>query len=312
MTADLTNPIFTDETKAREHLEALRWPEGPSCPHCGEAENVVRMEGKAHRAGLLQCRSCRKQFSVTVGTLFERSHIPLHKWLLAFHLMASSKKGMSAHQLHRMLGITYKSAWFMAHRIREAMTEPNRPKLGGGGKVVEADETFFGRRPKTAKNRRGGAAHLNTIMALVERDGGVRAFHAPRVSSRNVKLMLDANADKASHLMTDESHFYTKVGREFATHHTTNHRRKQYSRKVSDPAFPELSRAHSNTVEGFFSILKRGLIGTYHHVGVQHLQRYVSEFDFRYNERHVTDGERAASMLLGITGKRLTYRRLNV
>lgn len=183
MTADLTNPIFTDESKAREHLEALRWPDGPFCPHCGEAENVVRLEGQAHRPGLLQCRSCRKQFSVTVGTLFERSHIPLNKWLLAFHLMASSKKGMSAHQLHRMLGVTYKTAWFMAHRIREAMRTSGRPKVGGGGKVIEADETFWGKKPG-AKKGRGGYQHKNTVVALVERNGDVRAFHVPDCTAK--------------------------------------------------------------------------------------------------------------------------------
>lgn len=317
----LTNPIFTDADKAREHLEALRWPDGPYCPHCGDTENVVRMEGAAHRKGLHNCRSCRKQFSVTVGTLFERSHIPLNKWLLAFHLMAASKKGMSAHQMHRQLDITYKTAWFMCHRIREAMKQENRPKLGGAGKVVEVDETFFGKRPQTATKR--GTFSKNAIVALVERDGESRAFHVARVSGRTAKAVLNANADKASHLMTDESGIYKQSGAEFATHYTTNHSRKQYSKPINNSQFPELRRAHSNTVEGFFSILKRGLIGTYHHVGAQHLGRYVNEFDFRYNHRRMRDEEtgkwvmmpdamRAAIALQGITGKRLTYRRLEV
>ncbi len=300
MAADLTNPIFTDESAARAHLEALRWPDGPSCPHCGEAEQVTRMDGEAHRPGLLQCRSCRKQFSVTVGTLFERSHIPLHKWLLAFHLMASSKKGMSAHQMHRMLGITYKSAWFMAHRIREAMKTPARPKVGGKGKVIEADETFWGLRAGATKQK-AGYQHKNTVVALVERGGQVRAFHVANATAASVRSVLDEHAEKDSHLMTDDARHYGKVGREFAQHSSVNHTAGEYVRGV----------AHTNTVEGFFSILKRGLVGTYHHVGAQHLQRYVSEFDFRYNQRHVTDSERATAMLLGITGKRLTYRRLD-
>lgn len=299
MTADLTNPIFSDETKAREHLEALRWPSGPFCPHCGEAENVTRLEGASHRPGLHQCNSCRQHFSVTVGTLFERSHIPLHKWMLAFHLMAASKKGMSAHQLHRMLGITYKSAWFMAHRIREAMKRPERPKVGGKGKIVEADETFWGTKPN-AKIGRGGYQHKNTIVALVERSGDVRAFHVPDCTVKSVKKVLDENAERDSHLMTDDARHYRKMGREFAKHSSVNHTAKEYVR----------GDAHTNTIEGFFSILKRGLVGTYHQVGCQHLQRYVTEFDFRYNHRLMSDVERATAMLQGIDNKRLTYRRI--
>jgi transposase-like protein len=309
-TPALTNPLFTDEAKAREHLESLRWPDGPYCPHCGEAENVTRLNGEAARPGVVQCNSCRQQFSVTVGTLFERSHIPLNKWLLAFHLMASSKKGISAHQLHRSLDITYKTAWFMAHRIREAMTTPDRPKIGGNGKVIEADETFWGMKPGATKQR-GGYQHKNVIVALVERDGQVRAFHAPNATAQSVRKVLAENAEKASHLMTDDARHYGKVGREFAQHSSVNHTSKEYVR----------GEAHTNTIESYFSTLKRGLIGTYHHVGSQHLQRYVCEFDFRYNhrktldddglERKLTDAERATAMLLGITGKRLTYRRIN-
>ena len=211
----LTNPIFTDADAARAHLESLRWPDGAFCPHCGDTENVVRMEGEAHRKGLHNCRSCRKQFSVTVGTLFERSHIPLNKWMLAFHLMAASKKGMSAHQMHRQLDITYKTAWFMCHRIREAMTETNRPKLGGAGKFVEADETFFGRKPGEFK-RRAGFAHKNAIVALVERDGGVRALHVPNMTKASIQTVVNASASKASHLMTDEAMHYRKLGKEFS------------------------------------------------------------------------------------------------
>lgn len=313
-TPDLTKPIFTDETKAREHLEALRWPDGPFCPQCGDAENVTRMEGEAHRPGLIQCNSCRAQFSVTVGTLFERSHLPLHKWLLAFHLMAASKKGISAHQLHRMLDITYKTAWFMAHRIREAMKPAHTSKSGGAGKVIEADETFWGQKPVASGKRkpRGGYQHKNAIVALVERGGDVRTFHVANATAGAVRRVLDEQADKASRLMTDEAKHYRKVGREFASHEAVNHTRKEYAR----------GDVHTNTIESCFSILKRGLIGTFHHVGVQHLQRYCNEFDFRYNHRKVwdevaekfrpmTDVERAIAMLYGIDGKRLTYRRLD-
>lgn len=312
--ADLNAPIFTNEAKARAHLEALRWPDGPFCPHCGEAESVTRLNGKSHRPGLHQCNSCREHFSVTVGTLFERSHIPLHKWLLAFHLIAASKKGISSHQLHRMLGITYKSAWFMSHRIREAMKPtPTTTKIGGKGKTLEADETFWGRKPTAPGTRkpRGGYQHKNAIVSLVERGGSVRTFHVPSATAGAVRRVLDEQADKDSHLMTDDAKHYRKVGREFACHSAVNHTRKEYVR----------DEAHTNTVEGYFSILKRGLVGTFHHVGVQHLQRYCTEFDFRYNHRFVldeegkprpmTDAERATAMLHGIAGKRLTYRRVN-
>ena len=308
--ADLLNPIFTDVDKAREHLEALRWPDGPYCPHCGEAENVTRMEGESHRPGLHQCNACRQAFTVTVGTLFERSHIPLNKWMLAFHLVAASKKAMSAHQMHRQLDVTYKTAWFMMHRIREAMAEPVRPKIGGSGKIIEADETFWGKKPGTKKGR-GGYQHKNAAMALVERGGEVRAFHIPSATAKSVRKVLDEHAEKSSHLMTDEARHYGKIGREFDEHSAVHHSRKEYVR----------GEAHTNTIEGFFSIFKRGLIGTYHQVSTQHLHRYVAEFEFRYNHRQtadadgvtfpVSDAERAMAMLNGITGKRLTYRRLD-
>ncbi len=311
--ADLNAPIFTNEAKARAHLEALRWPDGAFCPHCGDVENVTPLNGDAHRPGLYQCNSCREQFSVTVGTLFERSHLPLQKWLLAFHLMAASKKGVSAHQLHRMLGITYKTAWFMGHRIREAMKASPVGRIGGNGKTLEADETFWGQKPhkKGQRKARGGYQHKNVIISLVERGGDVRSFHVPNATAGAVLRVLDERADKQSHLMTDDAKHYRKVGREFARHSALNHTRGEYVRGT----------AHTNTVEGYFSILKRGLVGTFHHVGVQHLHRYVSEFDFRYNHRTVkdengdsrpmTDAERATSMLRGIERKRLTYRRIN-
>jgi transposase-like protein len=223
---DLTAPFFQDPDKAREHLEAIRWADGAYCPHCGEAENVKRMEGKSHAPGLHYCRSCRKKFSVTVGTLFERSHIPLHKWLLAVHLMASSKKGISAHQLHRMLGITYKSAWFMAHRIRESMREINPDPVGGDNKVVEADETFIGGK---AKNRAyAPPPKKEAVFALVEREGKVRSFHVPAVTAKNLRDILVTHADRDSYLMTDEAGTYVAVGREYAGHGTANHSIDEY------------------------------------------------------------------------------------
>jgi transposase-like protein len=297
--ADLTNPIFTDESRARAHLESLRWASGPYCPRCGEKEKVTRLEGQAHRPGLMHCNVCRRSFSVTVGTLFERSHIPLRKWLLAFHLMASSKKGMSAHQMHRMLGITYKTAWFMCHRIREALVPTPSTPLGGPDKQVEADETYWGQKPGR-KKARAGYGHKNVVLALVERGGDCRMFHIPDGKTKTLRKAVLEHVSKDSHLMTDEAKQYTKVGREFAGHSSVDHSHYEYARGA----------AHVNTAEGVFSLLKRGLIGTYHHVGVQHLQRYLSEFDFRWNRRRdANDSERAEVALLGITGKRLTYRR---
>jgi transposase-like protein len=296
---NLTDPIFHDEDKAREHLEHLRWPDGPWCPHCGSTD-VKRLEGKSYTAGALYCRDCRKKFTVAVGTLFERSHIPLHKWVLAFHLMAASKKGMSAHQLHRMLDVTYKTAWFMAHRIREAMRElAGAGPLGGPNSVVEVDETFVGGK---AKNRKSGAPvrPKEAVMALVERSGRVRSFHVASVNAATLRPILTAQLDRKSYLMTDEAAYYTSMGREFGGHGTVNHSIEEYVRG---------GFWHTNTVESYFAILKRGIFGVYHHVSPKHLKRYVGEFDFRYNARHVSDAARANAALRGVEGKRLTYRR---
>ncbi len=298
MNFDITNPIFTDTTKAREHLESIRWANGPVCPHCGETEQVRRLEGKSHRPGAVQCNSCRKQFTVTVGSVFERSKIPLNKWLLATHLLSASKKGMSAHQLHRMLGVTYKTAWFMAHRIREAMRDDNPGALGGNNKVVEADETYVGGK---AKNRAfKEPSKKEAVVALVERDGKVRSVHLPAVTAKTLRPILVTQIDRKSYLMTDQSGVYKKTGREFTRHGSVNHSIDEYVRG---------GFWHTNTVENYFSILKRGVVGVYHHVSQQHLKRYVGEFDFRYNTGDVSDAERAIEAVKGIGGKRLTYRR---
>lgn len=295
--SDLQNPVFHDEAKAREWLEAQIWPDGPTCPHCGSCE-PTELKGKAHRPGLYQCNDCRQQFTVTVGTLFERSKIPLSKWLMATYLLSASKKGMSTRQLSRMLGVSVKSSWFMMHRIREAMREGKTGPLGGSNKVVEADETYMGGK---AKNRAFKAPRpKEPVVALVERDGSVRSFHVEAVNARTLRPILVTQIDRASFLMTDESNVYTKTGREFSGHGTVNHSIKEY---VRGKFF------HSNTVENYFSILKRGVTGNYQWVSAKHLKRYLGEFDFRYNTRDVSDFERAAIAAKGIQGKRLTYRR---
>lgn len=296
---DITAPRFTNVDAARQYLEAQRWPTGPYCPHCGSLD-ATRLEGKAHRAGLIQCNDCREQYTVTVGTVFERSKVPLNKWLLCNHLLCASKKGMSAKQIERMLGVTYKTAWFMCHRIRAAMdgATGNDP-MGGPNTVVEADETYVGGKARNRAFRQ--PAPKKAVVALVERDGNVRSFHVANVTGKQLRSLIVTNVDRASHLMTDESMVYTRVGREFAGHSTVNHSAQQY---VTTGGFK-----HSNTVENFFSIFKRGVIGTYHHMSEAHLGRYTAEFDFRYNTRKLDDSERADIALRGITGKRLTYRR---
>lgn len=296
---DLTNPIYSDANKARDHLEALHWPNGPICPRCGETDRVTRAGGKSTRPGVVMCNPCRRAFTVTVGTIMEDSKIPLNKWLLAFRLLSGGKKGFSAHELHRSLGITYKSAWFMEHRIREAMkTEvSDTGPLGGTGTVVEADETYVGGKAKNRAHR--APAPKKAVVALVERDGKARSFHVANVNAATLRPLVVAHVDRASYLMTDESPVYTRMGKEFAGHGTVNHAAGEYV------AFKSL---HSNTVENFFSIFKRGVIGTYHHMSEAHLGRYCAEFDFRYNTRKVSDTERADEAVRGARGKRLMYR----
>ena len=299
---NITDPIFHNEDAARAHIEALRWPNGPTCPHCGNSDPdmIRRLEGKSHRPGLFQCNECREHFTVTVGSVMERSHIPLHKWVLGFHLMAASKKGMSAHQLHRMLGITYKSAWFLAMRIREAMTGGMfSGPMGGPNKVVEVDETYVGGKAKNRAHKPPPKKHA--VVSLVDRDAGkVMSFHVANVTAKTLRPIIVKHVSRKSYLMTDESTIYPKMGREFAGHGTVNHSADEY---VRTGGFH-----HTNTVEGFFSMLKRGIYGTFHHVSEAHLGRYLSEFDFRHNARHVTDAERAALAICGAEGKRLTYR----
>jgi transposase-like protein len=312
MSANLTNPAFTNEEAAMEALEASRWPDGAYCPRCGSFE-VTRLGGKTQR-GMFQCNSCRDKFTARVGTVMERSHVPVHKWLLAIHLLTSSKKGMSAHQLHRSLRVTYKTAWFMAHRIREAMIDTNAGPLGGTGKTVEADETYFGSQenptPSPTRKGRPYLKHRPTIrkravLALVERKGTARMFHIEaNVTADEIRRLLVTNVSRASTLHSDESNLYTRVGAEFSAHLTVKHSAGEYVR----------DDVHTNTVEGYFSVFKRGMKGVYQHCGEKHLQRYLTEFEFRYNRRTAlgwTDKERAAAALKGIEGKRLTYRRTN-
>lgn len=296
----LSAPQFTNEDAARTYLEALRWPNGPVCPHCGTVDKAYATK----RPGKYRCASkgCRKDFTVKVGTVFEASHIPLHQWLLAAYLLCSSKKGMSSHQLHRTLDVTYKTAWFMTHRIREAMRSGTFSPMGGSGKVVEADEIYIGRKAGVPVRR--GYAHKRAVVSLVERGGKVRSFHVDKATKENVAPIVRKNIVRESRLMTDEAGIYTKLGREFTEHQVVVHSADEYVR----------GDAHTNTIEGFFSIFKRGFKGIYQHFGEQHLHRYLAEFDFRYSNRvrfGIDDTDRMHVALVQAEGKRLTYRRTN-
>ncbi len=304
---------FTDEAAARAHLEALQWPDGPVCPHCGTLDRASRIAGG--RAGLLFCNACRKQFSVTVGTVFEGSKVPLNIWLYATHLLCSSKKGISSQQLSRMLGVTYKTAWFMAHRIREAMSPvgSDAGPLGGEGKVVEADETYIGKKDgKRAKT--GGYGHKRAVLSLVERGGKIRSFKIGAPTRDEIGPAICQNVDRTSVLHTDGAQVYRGVF-SVAAHEAVDHS-KEYVRQSDIPNLTgaEWPKVHTNTAEGFFSVFKRGMVGTYQHCGEQHLQRYLAEFDFRMNHRiklGYSDDMRTDKALEGIKGKRLTYRRTN-
>lgn len=309
MTAKFQNPMFQNENQAREALEQVRWPNGPVCPHCGNSDpdKLPKIEGKkhSHRPGLYYCNECKGTFTVTVGTVFERSKVPLTKWWMAAHMFNSGKTGVSAHEIHRTLGVTYKTAWFMMHRLREAMTTLKRGPMGGKGSEVQADETYFGNTSKRAKHYKKGHSQKASIIALVEPDGDARAFHVKRATAKEVRNILFTNADRKSVLVTDNSALYKEVGREFGYHERVWHTAGRYVNK----------RGYTtNNVENFFGVFKRGMRGTYTFCGEQHLQRYLDEFAFRYTHRSglgISDGERTALALKGIEGKRLTYRPTN-
>jgi transposase-like protein len=307
--ANLQNPIFTDETKAREWLETRVWPNGVVCPHCGNADatRITALKGEAHRTGVYQCNECREQFTCTVGTVFERSKIPLTKWLAALFMLASSKKGISAHQVHRSLGISYKSTWFMMHRLREAMRIGDlMPPMGGAGSIVEIDETFIGRKEGVEKRR--GGAHKNIVLSLIERGGEARSFHVDSTKKEDIIPIVKANIAKETHVMTDESNTYSGLGKHFKSRDFVDHSRKEY-------AYTDHVRNLTisiNSAEGYYSVFKRGMKGVYQHCAEKHLHRYVAEFDFRHSNRSavgVEDMERAEKLAAGIVGKRLTYRR---
>jgi transposase-like protein len=304
---------FRDDDAARQYLERVLWPDGPVCPHCG----IVNHAYPTKRPGVFRCaeKECRKDFTVTMRTVMERSKIALHKWMQAFHLMCSSKKGVSAHQLHRTLDIGYEAAWFMAHRIREAMREGGLSPLGGEGKIVEADETYYGKpeQQRVSPQRRGRpytkgskSIHRNNrpIVALVERGGSVRTFHVPVADKETVTKIVRENIARETRLHTDESRLYVGSDEHFVSHETVKHSAEEYVR----------GDVHTNTVEGYFSIFKRGMRGIYQHCDEKHLHRYLAEYDFRYNHRVAlgyNDGERAALAVKNAAGKRLTYRGSN-
>lgn len=297
----LSHEFMHDEQKAYDFVEAILWPNGATCPKCGETKRVSKMGGKSTRIGAYKCYACRKPFTVKVGTIFEDSHIPMRFWVQAIYLLASSKKGISANQLHRTFGISLKSAWFMAHRIREAMRSGSlAAPMGGSGAPVEVDETFFGQKKGVAKAR--GTAHKHAILSLVERGGQVRSVHVADIKTKTILPIVEANVAKEARVMTDDAlQYHGKLG-EFAEHGVVNHSVGEYVVRGTD--------IHTNTVESYFSVFKRGMRGTYQHCDERHLHRYLAEFDFRHNHRialGVDDEERAVKMLEGAKGKRLTY-----
>ncbi len=305
------DPMFHDEDKAREALEAELWPNGPVCRHCGcsAPEKIAKVGGKkqSHRAGLYYCNECEGQFTVTVGTVLERSKVPLTKWLMAAHMFNSGKNGVSAHEIHRTLGVTYKTAWFMMHRLREAMNELDPPRMGGRGKSVQADETYYGNSSKRSKSYRKGHSHKASVVALIEPHGRARAFHVKSANLKEVGKILLRNVHRTSELHTDESRLYVDLGRMFAAHKKVEHGGAGHGQGI----YVADDGTTTNAAENFFGNFKRSMRGTYRFCSEQHLQKYLNEFQFRHNHRAklgFTDGERTAAALKGIEGKRLTYR----
>ncbi|HEV2604640.1 MAG TPA: IS1595 family transposase [Microvirga sp.] len=294
---------FHDEEAAFAWVEARVWPEGPVCPHCGGFERIGKMGGKSTRLGTYKCYQCRKPFTVKVGTVFESSHVPLNIWLQAMHLICSSKKGISANQLHRILGVTLKTAWFMGHRIREAMRDGSLAPMGGAGGIVEADETFIGREPGKPKKR--AYHHKLKVLSLVDRETGkARSMVVDDLKPATVVPILRENIAKETLVMTDEAGHYHHLSDDFSAHGVVRHGQGEYG----------IGEFHTNTIEGYFSVFKRGMKGVYQHCAKKHLHRYLAEFDFRYNNRSglgCEDAERAGRALKGVVGKRLTYRRIN-
>jgi len=297
----LSKKHFHNEKEAFAYVERRVWPNGPVCPHCGGVERISKMQGKSTRLGLYKCYQCRKPFTVRMGTIFESSKVPLHIWLQAMYLVAGSKKGISSHQLARTLGLTVKSAWFLSHRIREAMREGDLAPFGEGGGAVEVNETYIGR--KKGKPIRGAYHHKMAVLGLVDRNSGkMRLFHVEKASGANIQPIVLENLSREARLMTDENYMYRRIGREFAEHGSVMHFNKEYVR----------GDITTNTVEGAFSIFKRGMRGVYQHCAEKHLHRYLAEFEFRYSHRQalgVDDTARADKLLCGIVGKRLTYER---
>jgi transposase-like protein len=297
-------PHLHSEVKAYQFVEAIVWPEGPTCPHCGGFEKVGKLEGKSTRIGVYKCYDCLKPFTVKVGTIFESSHVKMHLWLQAIFLMVSSKKGISSNQLHRTLGVTLKTAWFMSHRIREAMKTLHIDPMGNDGQPVEVDETYFGDKEHVIKrSRKGKSTHAGkrSVVALVERGGRARTIHVERADKVTLNKIIRENINREASLYTDESNLYNDAGSMFEAHESVNHSKGEYVR----------GEAHTNTAEGYFSIFKRGMKGVYQHCSEKHLHRYLAEFDFRYSNRvalGVNDLARTNEAVRGIIGKRLTYR----
>lgn len=307
MTVNLTDPIFSDEAKARAYFEAIRWPNGPVCCHCGNVDSsriypITANVERGVREGLYECQDCHGQFTVRTRSVMESSHLPLTKWALAYRLMASAKKGISAHQMHRTLGVTYKTAWFLCHRIREAMRGTTATPMGGEGKTVEIDETYVGGKPRHREfgtGKRGRGTDKVPVVALVERDGGVKAKKIQPLKASEIKELARQHVDPATRIMTDEWRAYGGLAKDFAGgHETVKHSIHEYAR----------GDAHINTAESFFALLKRGVYGSFHHISAEHLDRYCDEFSFRWSRRKITDAERAEAAIKGAEGKRLTYR----